>query len=91
MFGNDHFTKNIGDAISFVETITRNPSGGGDIAEDHLGAIDLCTKWNSEDDWTSPVKFMLLLTDAPAHGTMPTVSKRVADVDNYMQCGILTA
>ena len=81
--GNDHFTKNIGDAISFVETITRNPSGGGDIAEDHLGAIDLCTKWNSEDDWTSPIKFMLLLTDAPAHGMVPAGSKRVPNVDNY--------
>ena len=83
MFGNDHFTKNIGDAISFVETITRNPSGGGDIAEDHLGAIDLCTKWNSEDDWTSPVKFMLLLTDAPAHGMVPAGSQGLPNVDNY--------
>ena len=26
---------------------------------------------------------MPLLTDAPAHGMMPTVSKRVANVDNY--------
>ena len=80
-----------GNAIKWVESITKNPSGGGDIAEAHLGAIDSCAKWISEGDWTSPIKFIPLLTDAPAHGTMPTVSKRVADVDNYMQCGILTA
>ena len=81
--GNSHFTNNIDDAIRFIQTITGSPSGGGDVAEDHLGAIDRCINWNSADDWTSQIKFMMLLTDAPAHGMVPAGSAGVANVDSY--------
>ena len=78
-----HFTNNIDSATRFVESITQGSSGGGDLAEDHIGAIDRCTKWDSKYDWTSPIKFMLLLTDAPAHGMVPRGSQGVTNVDNY--------
>jgi len=78
-----HFTNNINNATRFVESITQGSSGGGDLAEDHLGAIDRCANWDSKYDWTSPIKFMLLLTDAPAHGMVPTGSKGMTNVDKY--------
>jgi len=81
--GNGHFTNNVDDATRFIQTITGSPSGGGDVAEDHLGAIDRCINWNSADDWTSQIKFMLLLTDAPAHGMVPAGSAGVTNVDSY--------
>ncbi len=81
--GKDHFTNNIAHATHFLNSVTQNPSGGADLAEDHLGAIDQCINWNSKTDWTSPIKFILLLTDAPAHGMVPAGSKGVTNVDNY--------
>eukprot|EP00957_Ditylum_brightwellii_P194837 14842027-Ditylum_brightwellii.AAC.1 len=63
-----HFVDNDAFSIGFVDSILQKPSGGGDIAEDLLGAIDRSARWSGPDDWTSMIKFMLLLTDAPAHG-----------------------
>ena len=68
----DHFTDNISTAVRSIERTLANPSGGDDIAEDHLGAIHRCTNWNSKDDWSSEVKFLMLLTDAPAPRYAPT-------------------
>ena len=81
--GKSHFTDNVDSAISFLKSITSSPSGGGDIAEDHLGAIDRCANWSSEEDWSSPIKFMLLLTDAPTHGMVTKGSKGILNVDSY--------
>lgn len=78
-----HFTENIRDAINFLDTVTSNPSGGGDLAEDHLGAIKRCANWNSQGDWASSIKYMMLLTDAPAHGLVPPASTGVTNVDSY--------
>mmetsp|Transcript_1455 Transcript_1455/g.3038 ORF Transcript_1455/g.3038 Transcript_1455/m.3038 type:complete len:1794 (-) Transcript_1455:138-5519(-) len=81
--GKGHFLKNVEESIQFVNSITKNPSGGGDIAEDILGAIYRCAKWNSYDDWNSTIKFILVLTDAPAHGFVPTSLAHVPNVDGY--------
>lgn len=78
--GGTHFTENIREASQFLENATKNPSGGSDLAEDHLGAIDKCYTWT---DWTSTVKFMMLLTDAPSHGMVPVGSTHVTNADNY--------
>ncbi len=81
--GASHFTSDVNVAINHLESITQSPSGGGDLAEDHLGAIDRASKWSADDDWASPIKFMLLLTDSPTHGMVPEGSKGVTNVDNY--------
>eukprot|EP00978_Attheya_sp_CCMP212_P009335 scaffold22059_cov52-Attheya_sp.AAC.2 len=81
--GRGHFHESAGDAIQFLQKTLSNASGGGDLAEDHWGAISRCANWNSLDDWTASIKFMLLLTDAPAHGMVPPASASVPNVDNY--------
>lgn len=63
-----HFSGDTDRAVRMVETMSLQTHGGGDIAEDWLGAIDRCTIWSSQGDWKSKLKFMILLTDAPAHG-----------------------
>jgi len=86
-----HFFSDTTTSISFVNFILRGTSGGGDIAEDILGAIHKAAKWNGPDDWTSPIKFMLLLTDAPAHGLVPEGSANIPNVDGYSllhPCGL---
>ena len=69
--GNTHFGENLHDAVHFVKSLTSVTSGGADIAEDHLGAIQRCVKWDSTGDWEGMIKAVLLLTDAPAHGCAP--------------------
>jgi Mg-chelatase subunit ChlD len=81
--GGGHFTENLQDAVRFVQSTTANPSGGFDLAEDLLGAIDRCISWNVSDDWTAPIKCIMLLTDAPAHGFVPPCSSNVANGDSY--------
>ena len=81
--GTCHFTDDMNLAMSQLKTITSSPSGGGDLAEDHLGAIQRCINWQSDDDWTSTIKLMLLLTDAPTHGMVPEGSKEISNVDSY--------
>jgi preprotein translocase subunit SecA/uncharacterized protein YegL len=81
--GKSHFTHNIQDAIHFIDSIAESSSGGGDLAEDQLGAINRCANWNNPGDWASGVKLMVLLTDAPAHGLVPPASAGVANADSY--------
>jgi uncharacterized protein YegL len=38
-------------------------SGGGDLAEDVVGALHRATKW----DWKSRIRFLVLIGDAPGH------------------------
>jgi len=78
-----HFTENVQDAIQFISTKLTNMSGGFDIAEDYLGAINHCTKWQSQYDWTSEIKFMILLTDAPAHGLVDNSFMNMNVLDHY--------
>mmetsp|Transcript_1454 Transcript_1454/g.3035 ORF Transcript_1454/g.3035 Transcript_1454/m.3035 type:complete len:1153 (-) Transcript_1454:103-3561(-) len=81
--GSNHFTENTQDAIKYINTVARDPSGGGDLAEDILGAIDHCANWSSPNDWSSSIKFMMLLTDAPAHGMVPTQFTGQKNIDSY--------
>ena len=69
--------------MRFVDTVVKRASGGGDLAEDLLGAINRCTSWSSSGDWKSRIKFMMLLTDAPTHGMVPPASAGVANADGY--------
>ena len=78
-----HFTTTMADTSSFVASVTSASSGGENLAEDHIGAIHRCATWNSPEDWTSPIKFMLLFIDSPAHGMVPSGSAHIANVDNY--------
>ncbi|KAL7561429.1 hypothetical protein ACA910_009286 [Epithemia clementina (nom. ined.)] len=78
-----HFTENTEEAIRFVRAITNPTSGGGDLAEDVLGAIDRCARWNEEEDWKSRLKFMMVLTDAPAHGLVDPSVAGTPNTDDY--------
>ncbi|VEU39667.1 unnamed protein product [Pseudo-nitzschia multistriata] len=80
--GVTHFGENVEDTIRYVKSLTSSTSGGSDLAEDHLGAIDRCVKWNSSDDWKGMIKAILLLTDAPAHGYAPN-GDATQNIDNY--------
>ena len=40
------------------------PWGGGDVPEDVLGALDTAASF----EWGSGTRFVVLMTDAPAHG-----------------------
>ena len=62
------FTDVADEAIRFVERETKQSSGGGDLAEDILGALDRSAEWKGPGAWTSRLKFMMVLTDAAAHG-----------------------
>ncbi|KAL7561438.1 hypothetical protein ACA910_009294 [Epithemia clementina (nom. ined.)] len=81
---NSHFTENTEDAVRFVRAITNPTSGGGDLAEDILGAIDRCARWNEEGDWKSRLKFMMVLTDAPAHGLVDPSAAGTQNADDYV-------
>ena len=54
------------------ETFLKNliAFGGEDIPEDVLGALDrVVTHPNWVNSWNSKVKFLILITDSPSHGT----------------------
>jgi hypothetical protein len=76
---NSHFTDDSHDAMHWIDSITCNTSGGGDFAEDSLGAIKRCVSWSAAGDWESRIKFMMLFTDAPAHGLVPSPSIGIPD------------
>lgn len=78
-----HFTDDVPVAIQYIRKALASPSGGADIAEDHVGAIHRCATWQAPGDWTSQLKFMMLLTDAPAHGMVPSACASNANADNY--------
>jgi hypothetical protein len=62
-FIND-FTDNTKDVITFLNRLTA--SGGDDLPEDVLGALDQClmlTNWSNTN-----ARFIVLITDAPGHG-----------------------
>ena len=80
--GNTHFSENLQETNLFVRSLTRSTSGGSDLAEDHLGAIERCVKWNSAGDWEGMIKTILLITDAPAHGYAPS-GNPTQNIDNY--------
>lgn len=58
--GGTHFTESTSEILAFIKSNASSPSGGKDICEDHLGAIDLCVNWNLTSDWTSTIKFIVL-------------------------------
>ncbi|KAL7556250.1 hypothetical protein ACA910_003259 [Epithemia clementina (nom. ined.)] len=78
-----HFTDDSRQVVKAIDQTLSNPFGGGDIAEDHLGAIQRCCQWKFPSDWTSQVRFLLLLTDAPAHGLVPQVFAGTPNADDY--------
>jgi uncharacterized protein YegL len=80
--GNSHFSENTHDVLQFVNTLTSSTSGGADLAEDHLGAIEHCVEWDSTGDWEGKIKAILLLTDAPAHGFAPK-NTSTQNLDSY--------
>ncbi|KAL7565546.1 hypothetical protein ACA910_003823 [Epithemia clementina (nom. ined.)] len=78
-----HFTRDTSAALEALHQSLNNPFGGADIAEDHLGAIQHCSTWTSPSDWTSHVKFLMLFTDAPAHGMVPAAYIGTPNADRY--------
>jgi von Willebrand factor type A domain len=77
--GASHFTEDTISVVSAVHELTACPAGGGDIAEDHLGAIHYLTSLDCCVDWKSKIKSIVLLTDAPAHGPVPLWTDRSYD------------
>ena len=75
-----HFTNDISGALNFVKSACNSPSGGFDLAEDIVGAIHRSANWKVGEDWTSDIKFMMLFSDAAAHGHLPSP---IANGDNY--------
>jgi hypothetical protein len=78
-----HFTAHVPTAMNFITNICSSPSGGFDLAEDLIGAIHRSTSWNNVEDWTSDIKFMMLFSDAAAHGLLPKTSTSLVNGDNY--------
>jgi uncharacterized protein YegL/GTP-binding protein EngB required for normal cell division len=78
-----HFSDNIQDVMNFVSTITANSSGGCDVAEDCLGAINRCASWDDPNDWKSNIKAIMVFTDAPAHSLVPDRLRHISNVDSY--------
>ena len=68
-----HFTNDISAVLDFVKSACASPSGGFDLAEDIVGAIHRSANWKIRGDWTSDIKFMMLFSDAAAHGHLPTM------------------
>ncbi|CAF3836916.1 unnamed protein product [Rotaria sp. Silwood1] len=69
------FTEKTEDVMKFLNGITA--SGGGDIPEDVLGALDTCLTLN----WSKTnARFIVLITDAPGHG--PELNNDLAN-DEY--------
>jgi len=81
--GGNHFTENIPDFVTFLDSLIADVSGGGDLAEDLFGAINHCTTWNAPGDWASSIKIIMVLTDAPAHGLVPHSLSVNAQYDSY--------
>eukprot|EP00986_Skeletonema_menzelii_P006570 scaffold2497_cov117-Skeletonema_menzelii.AAC.5 len=75
-----HFTSQVSTALNFVKNACAAPSGGFDLAEDIIGAIHRSANWQSGEDWTSDIKFMMLFSDASAHGLLPSP---LVNGDNY--------
>jgi hypothetical protein len=70
-------------AVKIVRIVTARPSGGFELEENHLGAIDLCNSWNDSDDWTAPIKCIMLLMDAPGHGIVCPCSAYITNGDTF--------
>ena len=83
--GGGHFTDNVADVLPRLKSMTSNTfCGGADIAEDHIGAIHHCsTNWNHSTDWTSDIKCLMLLSDAPSHGLTVSSLSGATNYDNY--------
>jgi len=75
-----HFTSHVSTALNFVKNACAAPSGGFDLAEDIIGAIHRSANWQSGEDWTSDIKFMMLFSDASAHGLLQSP---LVNGDNY--------
>jgi len=76
-----HFTDNAIDATYTVSDLTNDPSGGHDLAEDIFGAVHRCADWTS---WSATaIKFMIIMTDAPAHGHVPSSAVYLGDADKF--------
>ena len=71
------FTDQSADTINFLNTLTA--SGGDDIPEDVLGALDQCLNltWSHTN-----ARFIVLITDAPGHG--PELNDDLT-IDNHPQ------
>ncbi len=78
-----HFTQNMSDLMHVIEDFTETPFGGDDLAEDLFGAVHKCAMWDQADDWNATVKFIMAMTDAPAHGLVPLCSREVVNADNF--------
>ena len=81
-----HFTSDPSHALRFMEKVCATPSGGHDLAEDIIGAIHHCASFSNAGDWVSDIKFMMLFSDALAHGLLPEISGLVTHADNYPDC-----
>jgi len=76
-FFSQNFTDNTTEIITFLNRLTA--SGGDDIPEDVLGALDQCINLN----WSATnARFIVLITDAPGHG--PELNDNLA-IDKYPQ------
>jgi len=78
-----HFTSHVSTVLNFVKRVCAAPSGGFDLAEDIIGAIHHSANWQNGEDWTSDIKFMMLFSDASAHGLLPKTSAPLINGDNY--------
>ena len=79
-----HFSDNIKGALQCINTLSGDANGGGDIAEDLIGAIHHCSNaWNHTDDWTSDVKCLILFSDAPSHGLVAPLFSNDSSYDSY--------
>jgi uncharacterized protein YegL len=59
------FTSDKGAATAYIQNHLSRVSGGGDLAEDVCGGLAAAL----ELDWKSSSKALILITDAPGHGT----------------------
>eukprot|EP00985_Skeletonema_marinoi_P003063 scaffold1268_cov133-Skeletonema_marinoi.AAC.18 len=78
--GGSHFTSHVSTVLNFVKRACAASSGGFDLAEDIIGAIHRSANWQNGEDWTSDIKFMMLFSDASAHGLLPAP---LVNGDNY--------
>lgn len=76
------FTEDVGKIHQFLKNL--KAQGGGDVAEDVLGALDQCLNmtWSETN-----ARFIVLITDAPGHG--PVLNNIVAS-DDYKQVNNLS-
>lgn len=76
-FSSQDFTDKTEQVIAFLDLL--RASGGDDLAEDVLGALDQCLNLN----WSKTnARFIVLITDAPGHG--PELNDNPA-IDKYPQ------